>query len=347
MVDTSTFHRAGSPGTSESRGSTTKVLRALAGSVSGPPLLLIDHHLDPDLGMSVEQAARLAGMPCHRWNPGQELGAVVPGLVVATLPRGMRRPPAAVAHLVDELFPGTPAILLCEEPLVQGFVLLHGGRLTLLGPPHGTEALAERRAAAAAWQEPEAGAVADDPWLRRQELRTARGRAHLVVAGDGRQAELSASLGLTALLTAAERPASLERDVLPTLDAWQDRPESDQLHRVIAARGEVWGALAHLDAEAGRWLLTAPGGWLMAVVSPQRIPGWWTLADAGGAVRTLDAEPGDIVLAATPLPTAPELAPPALTAVAVGGAAALAEHLATFAAAHRLAFAAVAMEVRP
>lgn len=311
-------------------------------------ILLIDHHLDPALAPEVELAAQRADVALRRWAPGQDLDpADPPQALVAALGRGARRLPATVAHLADDVFPGSPVVLLSDEPLVQPYILLHGGRVTLMGPPHEPGRLAERVAAAVRWRRP--AAVREDT-VRRQDLRNGRGRACLVIAGAESapaRIELNGSLGLTAVLAPhGHGEVSIERDLLPTIDAWHDQPDSDQLRRALGGRGG-WGAMVHLDPEAGRWLLAGPAGWPIALASPQRMPAWWSLpAGDEERVSVLAAEAGDVVLAAAVLPDGPEFTPQALAAAAAGGAAALADHLAEAARSGGHALAAVAVEVR-
>jgi len=324
----------------------------------GASALLIDHHLDPVLARESEQAALLAGILLQRWAPGdQVVQSQPPRVVLASLARGSRRLPAAVAHLADEVFPGIAVVLVSDEPLVQPYILLHGGRLTLLAPPHESVRIAERLTAAMAWQPTngEAGTTSfsalpsADPVVR-QDLHHGRGLAAWVLTDDGERVSVSASLGLTAVLAPRALPGvAIDRDLLPTLDAWHDQPESDQLRRILGARSAgAWSTLIHLDPDSGRWLLAAPGAWPVRLASRQRLPPWWELptSSSDDAVRVLTAEPGDVVLAHAPFPALPEFSAEVLAAAAEGGAVALADHLAAAARSHRCAVAAVALEVR-
>jgi len=325
----------------------------------GAPALLIDHHLDAALAHELEEAARHVGILLQRWAPGDHVVQTQPPRVVlASLTRGSRRLPAAVAHLADEVFPGVAVVLLSDEPLVQPYILLHGGRLTLVAPPHDSVRIAERLTAALTWQptDGEAGTAlftalpTADPVVR-QDLRHGRGLAAWVLTDDGERVSVSASLGLTAVLAPRALPGvAIDRDLLPTLDAWHDQPESDQLRRILGALSAgAWSTLIHLDPEAGRWLLAAPGAWPVRLASRQRLPPWWDLPTPSSedAVRVLAAEPGDVVLAHAPFPHLPEFSSEVLAAAAEGGAVAVADHLAAAARTHRCALAAVALEVRP
>lgn len=330
----------------------------ITASELGATALLIDHHLDAVLAHESEQAALHAGILLQRWAPGDQVAhAQPPRVVLASLARGSRRLPAAVAHLADEVFPGVAVVLLSDEPLVQPFILLHGGRLTLLAPPHGALRIAERLTAAMTWQpsDGEAGTVRMsalpkvDPVIR-QDLHHGRGHAAWVMTDDGERVSVSASLGLTAVLAPRALPGvAIDRDLLPTLDAWHDQPESDQLRRILGARSAgAWSTLIHLDPDGGRWLLAAPGAWPVRLASRQRLPPWWELPtpSSDDAVRVLVAEPGDVVLAHAPFPCLPEFSPEVLAAAAEDGAVAVADHLAAAARSLRCPLAAVALEMR-
>jgi hypothetical protein len=160
--------------------------------------------------------------------------------------------------------------------------------------------------------------------------------------------EMNKSLGLTAALApVAAAELSLSRDVLPTLDLWRHQPDSDQLHRLVSSRtAGTWSALVHLDPDAGRWLLAAPGSARVALMSDQRLPGWWQFPEAERErVLVLTAEPGDVVLLGGPFPTGAEFSAAALSQAALGGASALADHLAAAAKAAGTGLAAIALEV--
>ena len=308
-------------------------------------VLLFDHHLAVGLRSLLEQAVSAAEMQLHAWHPGDELDARRrPVVIIAALVRGSRRLPPAVAHLAEEVFPGVAVLLLSEEILVQPWILLHGGRVTMVGAPMTADVLTARIQAAVQWRPlpataaVTASATATNPALiaapQRSELSNGRGRAYRVVFNE-RQAprlELSQALGLTVLASPASAvgipPRSLERDLIPSLDAWQDRPDSEHLSRALdMADGS---ALAHLDTNACRWLVVSSTAVTVALASPQRLPGWWDFArDGNPRVRAVMAEPGDVLIVASGLPAQGDCAPARLAALAARGARAVAEHLTT------------------
>ena len=312
-------------------------------------VLLLDHHLDAGVRALLDQAVGAAEIPLQAWRPGDELDPRHrPLVIIAALTRGSRRLPPTVAHLAEEVFPGVAVLLLSEETLVQPWILLHGGRVTVVGAPLTPSVLTARIQAATHWRLPPATPEAATPTgLQRSELANGRGRAYRLVFGEQQapRMELSPALGLTALATPATNsgtPArTLERDLLPTLDAWQDRPDSEHLSRALdVADG---GALAHLDTKTGRWLVVSSANVTMALASPQRLPAWWDFArDGGQRVRAVLAEPGDILIAAIGLPGEGDCAPARLSALAAHGARAIAEHLSTTLQ-HREASCAVAV----
>ena len=313
-------------------------------------VLLFDHHLDAAVRSLLDQAASAAGVPLQAWRPGDELDPRRhPLVIVAALAHGSRRLPPAVAHLADEVFPGVAVLLLSQETLVQPWILLHGGRVTVVGAPVTPSILTARIQAATEWHMTPGAAPAPAPptGLQRSTWANGRGRAYRLMNGERPtpRIELSPALGLTALAIPAAlcgAPArSLERDLIPTLDAWQDRPDSEHFSRALdMADG---GALAHLDTNAGRWLVVSSAIVTMALASPQRLPGWWNFArDGGQRVRIVLAEPGDVLIAAIGLPEDGECAPTRLAALAAHGGLALVEHLSA-ALQHREAACAVAI----
>lgn len=289
--------------------------------------LLIDRDLDPLLQPRLAQGTAQAALALATWDGAGAPPDPAPALVIAALPRGERRLPAALAPLIDGLFPRTPLLLISAEPLVQPYVLLAGGRLTLLGPPLPTTLIAERCAAAARWRPDSASGRAERQDGRGWGTVLATGHASLplLAGGDGQ--------GLTALLAGgtADGGAELVRSVLPALAAWDGQTGSDLLTRLLTRPGEGRGALIHLDAPGRRWLVAGgTAGGLLALWSPARLPTWYEFPPDGlGLHQGLAAEPGDVLLATSPLPDDEAFAPAALAAAAAGGARALAAHLAT------------------
>ena len=306
--------------------------------------LLLDRDLDPLLQPRLAQATAQAALILATWDGSGAPPEAAPALVIAALPRGERRLPAALTPLIDGLFPRTPLLLISSEPLVQPYVLLGGGRLTLLGPPLPTTLIAERCAAAARWR-PDGGAG-------RPEQQDGRGWGTVLATGHGRLPQLAGGdgQGLTALLAgaAAGTGAELVRSVLPALAAWDGQPGSDQLTRLLARQGDGLGALIHLDAPGRRWLVAGgTAGGLFALYSPARLPTWYEFSPAGpGLYQGLAAEAGDVLLACGPLPDDPAFTPAALAAAAAGGARALAGHLEAQAGRLDASLAGAVLEVR-
>jgi hypothetical protein len=97
--------------------------------------LLISDHLDPALRPRLERAVELARLAMRTWEP-RVPGTERPDVILAGITQGSRKLPDALVQLADETYPGTPVLLVSPEPLVQPVVMLQGGRLCLLGPPH-------------------------------------------------------------------------------------------------------------------------------------------------------------------------------------------------------------------
>jgi hypothetical protein len=67
-----------------------------------------------------------------------------PAVIVAGLPAGERRVPVVAAECLAAAPAATPLVLLCQEPLVRGHVVLDAGRIHLFAPPHDSSRLQQR-----------------------------------------------------------------------------------------------------------------------------------------------------------------------------------------------------------
>ena len=323
--------------------------------------LLLASHLDPALRPRLERAAELARLALRTWEP-RAADQTRPDLILGGLVPGCRTLPDELVRLADETYPGTPVLLVSAETLVQPVVMLQGGRLCLLGPPHAVEAIVTQLGVALSWREREAEtrritappspAPLQERVVRREDHRHEHSWASFIapVEAGNAHVELNLDQGFTAVLApASERQRPLTRDLLPTLDAWQDQPDSDQLRRALAERSGAWAAMAHLDAAGQRWLLISTAQrWPLVLGSPQRLPAWWSFSgdDDDHHLHVIDAEPDDVVLIAAPLPDDPAFAPGALAAAASNGGEALASHLVEHARRLDTPIAAVVLERR-
>jgi hypothetical protein len=319
--------------------------------------LLVERNLDPALRPRLQRAAELARMAVRTWAPGAS-DAPAPDVIMGALDQGHRRLSDDLLRLADETYPGAPVLLVSAEPLVQPVVLLQGGRLTLLGPPHAAEVIAEHLSAALAWRALDRHGhalasvtpVTSKAIVQRHDHQRDRAWAAVIapLARSAPYVELHAEQGLTAVLAPAAIP-SLARELLPTLDAWQDQPDSDQLRRSLSGRTGALAAMVHLEAGAQRWLLVGSGHrWPLVLISNQRLPAWWSFAGTGDdPVQVCDAEAGDVVLACAPLPDDPAFAPSRLAQAAGGGGRALADHLGEQAQRLGLPITAAVLEILP
>lgn len=94
------------------------------------------------LDREVQRALQLA---CQA--NGHELldgGVEAPSAIVAGLPAGERRVPMDAAESLAAAPAATPLVLLCQEQLVRGHVVLEAGRIHLFAPPHDSEHLQQR-----------------------------------------------------------------------------------------------------------------------------------------------------------------------------------------------------------
>ncbi|MFK7740928.1 MAG: hypothetical protein AB8H80_11455 [Planctomycetota bacterium] len=65
-------------------------------------------------------------------------------VIVAGLPEGHRSIPVEAAELLESADCSTSLVLLSSEPLVRGHVVLAGGRVHLVAPPHDVESIRAR-----------------------------------------------------------------------------------------------------------------------------------------------------------------------------------------------------------
>lgn len=323
--------------------------------------LLLPSHLDPTLRPRLERAAELARLEIRTWEP-RSADQSRPDIILAGLVQGSRTLPDELVRLADETYPGTPVLLVSPETLVQPVVMLQGGRLCLLGPPHAVESIVTQLGVALSWRDreaetrrilaPPAPQHVPERIVRREDHRHEHSWASFIAPVEAGTAhvELNLDQGFTAVLAPAhERQRPLTRDLLPTLDAWQDQPDSDQLRRALAERSGAWAAMAHLDAAGQRWLLISTAQrWPLVLSSAQRLPNWWSCTgdDDDHHLHVIDAEPDDVVLIAAPLPNDPAFMPCALAAAANNGGEALATHLVEHARRLGTPIAAVVLERR-
>ncbi len=325
--------------------------------------LLLPTQLDPALRPRLERAAELARLVIRTWEP-RAGGQSRPDVILAGLMHGCRTLPDELVRLADETYPGTPVLLVCPESLVQPVVMLQGGRLCLLGPPHAVEAIVTQLGVALSWREREAEtrrialpppeAVAERVVRRSDHLHGNRWAAFIapVEEAGGPHVELDLDHGFTALV--APMPSGHQRaltsGLLPALEAWADQSDADQLTRALAGHAGTWAAMAHLDETGQRWLLVDDARrWPLLMYSPHRLPACWRFlaADADHHLQVIEAEAEDVVLIAAPLPDDPAFSAATLAAVAADGGQALATHLVTQARRLETAIAAVVLERRP
>lgn len=108
-------------------------------------------HLDRDAQRLVRQACQAIGCEVA---DGVDAAT---SLIVAGLPTGERSVPVDVAECLAGTAAGTPLVLLTNEALVRGHVVLADGRIHLLAPPHEAERLQWRLEHALAGKPPAAG----------------------------------------------------------------------------------------------------------------------------------------------------------------------------------------------
>jgi hypothetical protein len=292
-------------------------------------VLIVRATMDATTLQAVGGACARARARACVWSEGMQLDAS-PSLVVGALAAGARHIPDAILELADGRFPGTPLLLVCDEPLTRPTVTLQMGRLTLVEPPL-TQARMVSRVRLLLADAPHDEVLAMSPlapqppggfksreyrqqqWWAAELMCSGRNQEH---GGAPPQTWLGGGDGLTALL-APPATAIARTNLDRALDIVRHGA-----HRAndAAALEQALGTdvgLIHLTSHARDWIIYWPCHerplWLF---SPLRLPRWSDLALVGSSsLWHVPAASGDIVVAlssralfagsAPPLPTAP------------------------------------------
>jgi hypothetical protein len=300
--------------------------------------LLLDAQDDTVLRACVQRAIERAALKPLSWNAGQTVAAR-PALIVTVLRSGDRRLPPELATLAEERFADVPVVAVSPEALAQTVIQLADGRLTLVGAPVESDRLAEHLEIARRW-------LPAIPVVRR-EWRVGAAQAWRV-GPTARVRDMPDGVGA---VLAADDGETLERTLAAELAACRDDAAGERLVGRLSpgqtAVGGGWWAQAHLRDDARRWVLASGAddgeAVTVALISAGRAPRWWLLPT--GAVRVLDAHPGDVALIGH-LPADPVFGAIALRDAALAGGSVLAAHLDHHATRLGLAVDAVVLEVR-
>ncbi|MCU0862600.1 MAG: hypothetical protein MUC36_02300 [Planctomycetes bacterium] len=228
-----------------------------------------------------------------------------PACIVAGLPPGERTVPAGAVECLAAAPAATPLVLLCQEQLVRGHVVLEAGRIHLFAPPHDSQSLQHRLQHVIAGRPP---ATAD-----RVPFRADLSRAVERWSADYWCCVLSAAPApgpdeVGKLLLVEKRPdgcfavfptESIRRQPTPLIDLLERLLLGDDrsMCQWLADLGGKGAVIAH-DTEARELVVDLPpedecAAWLL---SSQRLPNVSQLP--AGRPTCLPAHPGDILLVA-------------------------------------------------
>lgn len=289
--------------------------------------LLADGRLDERSRAVVTETMGRLGARGVAWQAGTPLpsGDEPPGLLVAGLPAGERQIDDDLLRVVNELTPGLPLLLLCQEPLVKPAIVLQGGRALLVGPPLAADTLVERLRVFLAGRTASGSTVdslrqgpssfsASEAWLdgslvhSREFLRTSWWVAGLAArTPDGappptfpvvRQAF---GEGLTVVVVA---PGASISDAEITTATQLLLEEETVEHKALglAELVEERAGIVHLEPGADHWMWYWPlPSWPLWLGSPMRLPRQSNLGATLAAQNTrlwrFPAAAGDLVVA--------------------------------------------------
>lgn len=240
-------------------------------------LLAIDR-VDAITAAAARAACRDLGLELAEWRAGDALGAGAAALI-AGLAAGERRVPAELRAAVAGSS-GLRLILCTGEPTVQPRVELAAGRLVLLGPPIGPDALLGALAAAAAG--PDVAAAAPRDGARFEALRAAYWVAW-VRGAHAPAVTLDEAAGATLVIgPRAAAVASALRGAPPA--QLSERAGRDHAVLRLSAGADEWAA---------HWPRRDAALWLC---SPARFPARWRWPAEPGLVG-VPAFPGDQMIA--------------------------------------------------
>ncbi len=319
--------------------------------MSAETVVLVPTGMDAALRELALEACARADVRACLWDADATQAATSPALLLAGLPAGERAIPAGVGDLIARVFPGTPLLLLCNEPIVRPTITLQRGRIALLGEPLTIERISSRiRTTLSGAQMSSVGDGSGPGAPGETRIKEFRGRewwAGVLARPDPGEtgAELLPSVarlgrqGCLALLAADPRGRETSvrvRELAREAGAYP----GPQLESALLARAARLAAAVWYVPSSQRWTsLGAPGirSWLY---SPLRLPTRWSLSDTGAEAsvgQQLVAGSGDVMLlwngaAAEQLDR--DAADGALWRAAEGGGPAVLDHLeSSFAAA--------------
>lgn len=254
----------------------------------------------------VSETCRALGVATVDWDGGDTLPDLrrEPVLLVSMLRAGERSLPSNAAQLLSRSLPHTPLLLLTEERLVRPSVLLHQGKVVLLGAPLTDLRIAARLQAMLSEHRPPTAARG-----------TQLGRAFSACVDHHPQTSPAARRG--------ELPVVVQhvgRSCTGFLHRRGQAPIADADARLLALAIEDGGqegmaavpsdirastTVVHLSLRSDRWLFHVPfPDVMLSLASPFRAPGCYDVAAAASRQGLLSlcvaARAGDVVWAAAP-----------------------------------------------
>jgi hypothetical protein len=291
--------------------------------------LVVSNLLDGRRLVAAEQACRASGLDVIAWSRGDaKPPATTPVLIVGGLKPGSRAIPEDIISLSTE-FVESRVLLLSEEPLVRPLVMLHDGRVWLVGPPYLDDVVRAGVMGALAARVPLAAAAGQaDRLLVDETVAGACWCATIAARPEAGRAVPSARAGSGDKLCIA---LLSDQSAAAELDGAVSRLRGQALSGLETALAEIAASrAAALCLENRRWVLHWPNpGWSAWLCSRSRLPQRWNPCAAGGraagpAQCSFAARSGDVLLASTRLPGKPGGTDAALAAAMHGGHALLA-----------------------
>ncbi len=258
--------------------------------------------------LALDACARADVRACV-WDADTTQAADTPALLMAGLPAGERQIPPGVGDLIARVFPATPLLLLCNEPIVRPTITLQHGRVALLGEPLTVERVSSRIRTTLSGAQTSGLSDGSGPGRPGEtRVREFRGRewwagviarpdagesgADLmpVVARPGRQ-------GCLALLAADARQRDAAARVRELAHDAAAHPGT-QLEPALLARAAGLAAALWYVPSSQHWATTLAPGIRGFLYSPVRLPTSWPLSNAadGGIGVQLAAGSGDVML---------------------------------------------------
>jgi len=291
--------------------------------------LVISGLLDDAKRGIVDSACQAVGLEAVSWDLGHAAPeGLMPSLLVAGLAKGARLLPEPVLQAAAR-FNDAPVLLLAEDALVRPLVMLHGGRVWMVAPPHALETVRSGMMGALA-AEGDLGTARVEESGRVSVAETSVGGFWSAVVTP--KADTGTGIAHARAFADTRFLAVMSESVAgPELDAIAGRIRSKAaggIERAIAEGAGMQAAVVCIDKR--RWILHWPyPSWYVWLFSRYRLPPCWhPFANNKRSVvtpqRMFTARGADVVLACSRLPEGLTMGPDLVAVAGHGGPALLA-----------------------